>query len=220
MSLTSSKPAERIEIGNQMVTSQDAEAPSRLVLASYNIRYGVGRYLISSGLLRRAGYNFPQERAEAVARNIRTAAQALSDNRLLPRPDILALQEADKETARAGGKHIAAMLATELGMSYVHARLEIPRGVKPMPRAWWLNFEEQIERHDSGDTGVALLSRIPLQEIMKIDLPWHECPWRPRLAVAATARLGAQQLRLFNVHIDPHASLHNQHEQLEVVLSN
>jgi len=220
MTVTSLEPPDRIEIGNQAVLSQDAEAPSRLVLASYNIRYGVGRYLISSGLLRKVGYNFPKERAEAVVRNIRTAAQAFSDNALLPRPDILALQEADKETGRAGGKHIAAMLATELGMSYVHVSVGIPRGVKPKQREWWLNFEEQIALHDSGDTGVALLTRTPLQEIIRIDLPWHECAWRPRLAIAATVQLGAQELRIFNVHVDPHASLHSQHEQLEVVLSN
>jgi endonuclease/exonuclease/phosphatase family metal-dependent hydrolase len=206
-----------IEIGNQ-ATPERNDARSRLVLASYNIRYAVGRYLILSGLLRKLGYNFPRARAEAVARNIEIAAQAFSDNILLPPPDILALQEADKETGRAGGQHIAALLAKNLNAPFVHVAAGLARGVKPKEREWWLNFEEQIALHDEGDTGVALLSRVPLDEITRIDLPWHDCAWRPRLAMAATVTLAESQVRLFNVHIDPHGPLDNQHQQTEAVL--
>src|SRR5204863_8691869 len=121
-----------IELGNQDAKLAENEAErDRLVLASYNIRYGVGQYLISSGLLRKVGINLPRPRAEAVARNIQIAGRAFSDNLLLPRPDILALQEADKETSRAGGQHVAAVLAEELEVPYVHARSRLPRVVKP-----------------------------------------------------------------------------------------
>ena len=220
MSVTPLQPTDRIEIGNQNALSPDAEVPSRLVLASYNIRYAVGRYLISSGLMRKIGHNFPKERAEAVARNIRTAARAFAGNALLPAPDILALQEADKGTGRAGGQHVAARLAERLTVPYVHVGAGIPRGVKPEQREWWLNFEEQIALHDPGDTGVALLSRLPLEEVTRIDLPWHDCPWRPRLAMGGTIRLGNKSLRLFNAHIDPHGPLNNQHQQIETVLEH
>jgi endonuclease/exonuclease/phosphatase family metal-dependent hydrolase len=81
-----------------------------------------------------------------------------------------------------------------------------------------LNFEEQIALHDPGDTGVALISRKPLTDIERIDLPWHECAWRPRLAMAATIELAGRQIRLMNVHVDPHGPLHNQHQQLEALL--
>ena len=217
----SARRNEGIEIGNRCSARDDEENNrSRLILASYNIRYAVGSHLISSGLLRKAGINPPRRRPEAVARNIRLAALAFSDNLLLPRPDILALQEADKETGRAGGQHVAARLAEGLCMPYVHVGAGIPRGVKPQEREWWLNFEEQIGLHDPGDTGVALLSQLPLKEITRIDLPWHDCPWRPRLAMAATVRLGEAQLRLFNAHIDPHGPLDNQHQQVEVVLKH
>jgi endonuclease/exonuclease/phosphatase family metal-dependent hydrolase len=207
-----------IEHGNVAV-ALDVAARSSLVLASYNIRYAVGRHLILSGLSRKIGMNPPQPRAEAIARNIKMAARALSDSSLLPRPDILALQEADKETGRAGSHHIAAELAREAGFAYVHIAAGLPRGVAPKQREWWLNFEEQIALHDSGDTGVALLTRVPLAEITRIDLPSHDCAWRPRLAVAATVTLGKERLRLFNVHIDPHGSIGNQHRQIETVLS-
>src|SRR3982074_840720 len=168
-----SAESDRIECGH-------ASAPvsadrSRLIIASYNIRYGVGPYLISSGLLRRAGFNLPRRRAEVIAQNIDTAARAFTDGLLLPAVDILALQEADKQTARAGGHHIARELATKLEMNWVHAPTGLPRGVPPKKRQWWLNFEEQIGGHDAGDTGVALLSRLALEEVMRIDLPWHEC---------------------------------------------
>lgn len=214
------RPNQGIEIGTETAPHEEAGKRSTLVLASYNIRYAVGRRLISSGLLRKIGYNFPQPRAEAVVRNIQTAARAFSDHGLLPPPDILALQEADKETGRAGGQHVADRLAGELGLPYVHVGAGIPRGVQPRQREWWLNFEEQIALHDSGDTGVALLSRLPLEEITRIDLPWHDCAWRPRLAMGVTINLGEEKLRLFNVHIDPHGPLDNQHQQTEAVLEH
>lgn len=215
----SNPPNQGIELGNQTAISELPGATSRLVVASYNIRYAVGSHLISSGLLRKLGYNFPRARSEAVDKNIRIAAQAFSSNTLLPPPDILALQEADKETGRAGGQHVAARLAEELSVPYVHVGAGLPRGVKPQQREWWLNFEEQIALHDEGDTGVALLSRVPLDEVIRIDLPWHDCAWRPRLAMGATIELAGLRVRLFNVHIDPHGPLDNQHQQTEAVLN-
>jgi endonuclease/exonuclease/phosphatase family metal-dependent hydrolase len=209
---------DRIEHGNRAASGEVPEKRSRLVLASYNIRYAVGSYLIASGLLRKVGYNFPTNRTEAINRNISQAAKAFVNNELLPPPDILALQEADKETGRAGKQHVAARLAEELGVPYVHVGAGLPRGIKPKQREWWLNFEEQVAIDDQGDMGVAILSRFPLSDVQRIDLPWHDCAWRPRLAMAATIRLGDQQVRLFNVHIDPHGPLDNQHQQTEAVL--
>jgi endonuclease/exonuclease/phosphatase family metal-dependent hydrolase len=215
----STQPDKGIEIGDRESGPVDPDRSS-LVLATYNIRYGVGSHLISSGLLRKLGINVPRPRAEAVARNLKTAGRVFSDNALLPRPDILALQEADKETGRAGGQHVAAKLAAQLGVPYVHVGAGIPRGTPPEKREWWLNFEEQISLHDPGDTGVALLSRLPLSEITRIDLPWHQCAWRPRLAMGVTLELGGKRFRLFNVHVDPHGPLDNQHQQLGALLEH
>jgi endonuclease/exonuclease/phosphatase family metal-dependent hydrolase len=80
-----------------------------------------------------------------------------------------------------------------------------------------LDFEEPIDLHDSGDTGVALLSRLPLIDVTRIDLPWHKCPWRPRLAIAATISIGPHPIRVFNAHVDPHAASGGQLAQLEVI---
>src|SRR5215813_9606876 len=187
-----SPPIDAIELGNDQEPIQDAANKKSLILASCNIRYGVGRFLILSGLLRKLGYNFPFKRAQAINRNLEIAARAFCDNRLFPGPDILALQEADKMTGRAGGVHVAAQLAEEMRMRYAHVGAGLPHGIKPQEREWWLNFEEQVAIDDDGDVGVALLSRIPLEEVKRIDLPWHDCPWRPRTAMTATIQMRGQ----------------------------
>ena len=218
MSDAQTQSADRIEIVNRSDFTVVGETRPRLILASYNIRYAVGSHLIASGLARKLGYNFPRHRAEAIKQNIRATAKAFSENILLPPPDILALQEADKATGRAGQEHVAARLAAELNLSYIHVGVGLPHGIQPKQREWWLNFEEQVALDDEGDLGVALLSREPLGDIQRIDLPWHDCAWRPRLAMAATVWFGGEPLRIFNVHIDPHGPLDNQHQQTEAVL--
>jgi len=188
-----------------------------MIIASYNIRYARGPYLISGGLRRKMGLMSLAGRPEHVARQISTAARAFTEGKLLPPVDVLALQEADMRTKRTGGHHVAEELAAELGMNWAHEGAGIPRGVKPVKRQWWLDFEEPIDLHDSGDTGVALLSRLPLTNVTRIDLPWQECQWRPRLAIAATIKVGTQDVRIFNAHVDPHAAVDGQLAQLEAI---
>jgi endonuclease/exonuclease/phosphatase family metal-dependent hydrolase len=134
--------------------------------------------------------------------------------------DLLAIQEADKLTARSGRVHVARELALEMEMSWVHAAAGIPRGIKPMDRQWWLDFEEPIDLLDKGDTGVSLISRYPLNDLVRLDLPWKECLWRPRLAMAATIPIGPKSIRILNVHVDPHAASGGQLEQLKVIVEH
>src|SRR5215204_6380449 len=129
-----------IEFGDTVPAKSSSDAPSRLIIASYNIRYAVGQFLISSGLLRKAGFNLPRHRVQTVGENIRIAARAFSEGLRLPPVDILALQEADKGTVRTGGHHVARELAEQLQMSWVHAPAGIPRGIEPKDRQWWLDF--------------------------------------------------------------------------------
>ncbi|HEU4508184.1 MAG TPA: endonuclease/exonuclease/phosphatase family protein [Pyrinomonadaceae bacterium] len=208
--------SEKLEFGENS-NHRPASKGNKFVIASYNIRYARGPYLISGGLRRKIGLMSLARRPQHVGRLISAAAKAFTDGRLLPPVDVLALQEADKGTARTGGHHVAKELATEMGMHWVHAPAGIPRGIAPVKRQWWLDFEEPIGLHDRGDTGVALLSRLPLDGVNRIDLPWHECPWRPRLAMAATLSVGPTQIRLFNAHVDPHAASDGQLAQLEVI---
>jgi endonuclease/exonuclease/phosphatase family metal-dependent hydrolase len=208
---------EKLEFGEPVNHHSLASELNRFVIASYNIRYARGPYLISGGLRRKLGLMSLRRRPEHVGRMIDVAARAFSDGKLLPAVDVLALQEADKCTVRTGGHHVAEELAAQLQMNWVHAPAGIPRGIKPVERQWWLDFEEPIDLHDAGDTGVALLSRLPMSEVTRIDLPWHECPWRPRLAMAATVSIGPLQVRIFNAHVDPHAESGGQLAQLQVI---
>ncbi|HEX6284064.1 MAG TPA: endonuclease/exonuclease/phosphatase family protein, partial [Pyrinomonadaceae bacterium] len=205
--------AEKLEFGEQNNHYPIDQNRNRLLVASYNIRYARGPYLISGGLRRKLGLMSLRARPRHVGQLIADAARAFSSGTLLPRVDVLALQEADKRTVRTGGHHVAQELAAQLDMSWVHVPAGIPRGIKPVKRQWWLDFEEPIDLHDEGDTGVALLSRLPLSDVTRIDLPWEECPWRPRLAMAATA----SRVRIFNAHVDPHAACGGQLAQLEVI---
>lgn len=199
--------------------ARSKEARSKLVVASYNIRYAVGSFLISGSLFRRAGWSRPRRRHSLVARHLQSAAQALTDGRRLPPVDIVALQEADKETLRAGGHHIARELAEALGFQYVNVTSGLPRDEEPQAKQWYLDFEEQIPQSDTGDTGIALLSGLPLLKTERVELPWSDCAWRPRLALAATVEWGQQSLSIFNSHIDPHASIEGQLEQHRAVLA-
>lgn len=201
--------ASGVEIGN-FAPPADLAEQSRLFVVSYNIRYAVGSYLITGSLLRGLKLGWPRRRAKLVARHIKRAARALSSGKLLPRADVIALQEADKETVRAGRHHVAREMARELQMHYAHAALGSPREAEQKPKQWYLDFEEHIEPDESGDTGVAILSRLPLLEVERLELPWSECAWRPRLALAARIRLQHREVQIFNLHIDPHASIQEQ----------
>lgn len=208
-----------IEMGSFAPPETTATGRSRLVIVSYNIRYAVGSFLITGSLFRRAGLSMPRRRARLVARHIKRAARALSDGSLLPPADIVALQEADRETIRAGHIHVARELARELRMCYAHAAINIPRDEEPKSNKWYLDFEEHIAPTDKGETGIAMLSRLPLQDVERVDLPWTQCAWRPRLALAATVKACGQSIRIFNSHIDPHASTDEQIEQHAAVLA-
>ncbi|HWW76436.1 MAG TPA: endonuclease/exonuclease/phosphatase family protein, partial [Pyrinomonadaceae bacterium] len=103
--------------------------------------------------------------------------------------------------------------------NYVRAHVPTPADAEPKDRKWWLDFEERIGVGEAGDTGVAILSRLALADALRIELPWKECPWRPRLAVAASVPFGGRRLHVFNAHIDTHASIEGQLEQHRAVLA-
>jgi endonuclease/exonuclease/phosphatase family metal-dependent hydrolase len=191
-----------------------------LVIASYNVRYGVGSFLITGSLGRRLGLTMPARRPQLVSHHLRKAAASLSDGRRLPPADIVALQETDKLTARAGRHDVARELARSLEMNYARAAAARVRGQEPRPNKWYLDFEEHISPEDAGDTGIAILSRLPFHSVARVELPWSECAWRPRLSLAAVFQNGAQKLSVFNSHIDPHAAIEGQLEQHRAILAH
>src|SRR5258705_2885191 len=137
--------AEKIEFGHLSKVENTNSQGSKLVIASYNIRYAAGPFLISGGLLRKAKLKSSRRRSQTVAKHIHDAAGAFSGGTLLPCVDVLALQEADKGTVRAGGLHVASELAEELRMPWVHVPAGIPRGVKPQTRRWGFCLLEAVK---------------------------------------------------------------------------
>lgn len=208
------------EIEQENFCTNEVHLPQKnsMVIVSFNIRYAVGSFLISGGLLRKVGISRPSRRTKLVLNNIENAAKKFTENLLIPKPYIIALQEADKETLRAGKVHIARELALKMKCNYAHTSLGLPREYEPQTKQWYLDFEEPIKRDDTGETGLAFLSNHNLIDIKRLDLPWFDCPWRPRIAIATTIRIGNKKVRLFNTHIDPHASIKEQHEQHEIIL--
>ena len=211
--------AGEVETGSFAPPAQSLTERSTLVIASYNIRYAVGPFLITGSIGRRLGLSWPGRRPRLIARNLQTTALAFSDGNRLPSPQILALQEADKETVRAGRCDIARELARKLRMHYAYSSADTPEGDEPKSKQWYLDFEEHIQPSDSGKTGIAILSRLPFKRVERVDLPWSKCAWRPRLALAATIQNGERQLHIFNSHIDPHAEISEQIEQHRAVLA-
>lgn len=192
----------------------------RIIIATYNIRYAVGSFLITGSLLRRVGLKLPRRRPDLVTRHISAAARAFSTGKLLPQPDILALQEADHGTVRAGGLHVARELAAQLNYHYVHASAENQRQQAAQRKQWYLDFEEHIALDEPGDTGMAMLSKLPLVSAARVELPWSVCPWRPKLALYARYAVGDRHnLSIYNAHIDPHAHGRQQLMQHETILA-
>jgi len=216
--------ADGVEFGTfapetQATPSQATPSQRSVVVATFNIRYAVGSFLISGGLLRRAGLSRPSRRGTLVGGNLQRAASLLASGELMPPADVIALQEADRRTTRAGAHHVARELAATLRMHYAYAGMCVPRGVEPRSKQWYLNFEEPFGPGDAGDTGVALLGRLPLEDATRIDLPWSDCPWRPRLALAARVPSGRGPVGVLNVHIDPHGPVEARLEQHRAVVA-
>ena len=136
----------------------------------------------------------------------------------MPPADVIALQEADAGTLRAGRLHIAPELARRLKLRYAFAGMNTPREVPEQSKQWYLDFEQRIAPEDAGDTGVALLSRSPFASVERVDLPWNVCQWRPRLCIHGTFSVGSTSLHIFNSHIDTHARIDAQLAQHEEVL--
>lgn len=95
-------------------------------------------------------------------------------------PDVVALQEVDRETERSGFIDQAAEIAAALQMKYAYAATR---------------FE------GTGDYGIALLSSLPFSETSRIELP-ENFSWEPRVALKATICGATGPLSLFNLHAD------------------
>jgi len=116
---------------------------------------------------------------------------------------VIGLQEADRGKGRTDRINTARVMADALGMHYAWAA---------PPRA---NSEQSED-----ETGVAILSRYPLSDVERIVLP-HEGPGhRRRVALGATVRLGATDVRVYTIHAETRVAMEKKMDQLRAVLTD
>ncbi|MBF8963918.1 endonuclease/exonuclease/phosphatase family protein [Pontibacter sp. FD36] len=112
-------------------------------------------------------------------------------------PDLVALQEVDVYIPRSGNVHQAEALAAMLGMHFYFARA--------------IDF-------GGGEYGVAILSRYPLSDTRKVELPKEDSPKAEgRVLAVATVQLpGGQRIRFGSTHLDIQSSA-NRQQQVQTI---
>lgn len=95
-------------------------------------------------------------------------------------PDVVMLQEVDRNAARTDHIDQGAALAERLGMQYTYGATKA-RG--------------------EGDFGLAVLSRLPFAGAQRIELP-SEGSFEPRITLAADVCVGTRSVRVFDTHSD------------------
>ena len=128
--------------------------------------------------------------------------KALRDDQEIGGAGIIGLQEADRNKKRSGNVNTAREIARALGMNYAWAG-QPPRNA---------NQKEE-------DTGVALLSRYRIFDVERIVLPHRGPGGRLRVAVGATVKLGANDVRVYVVHSERRIPLDFKLDQLRAVIN-
>lgn len=95
-------------------------------------------------------------------------------------PDVIALQEVDVGTERAGGRDQAAVIADYLGGERVFA---------------------QTMQRGGGEYGVALVSRLPLARVDRLELS-ATAAFERRVAIDADVCVGGRSVRVVATHTD------------------
>ncbi|HEY0003944.1 MAG TPA: endonuclease/exonuclease/phosphatase family protein [Pyrinomonadaceae bacterium] len=135
---------------------------------------------------------------------LRRIIELLRQDEKLGRASIIGLQEVDRNKKRTGNRNTVRELAEGLGMYYAWA------APPPAPGA-----KEQEE-----ETGVAILSAYPMDEVRCVVLPHPGPGGRRRVALGATLKIGATQVRVYSVHAETRISVEDRMEQLQAVLDD
>lgn len=113
------------------------------------------------------------------APDVAAIAAAIQDDPDLARADVIMMQEIEAYPDEPGTR--AAQIAERLQLGYVY----VPARQK-----------------DTGTHGLAILSRLPLTNVERMDLPETSQELRLRIAVRADLDLGGSILPIVNVHLD------------------
>ncbi|HEY0323374.1 MAG TPA: endonuclease/exonuclease/phosphatase family protein [Pyrinomonadaceae bacterium] len=134
--------------------------------------------------------------------NLRDIINLLRSDPEIGRAQIIGLQEADRNKKRSGYTNTARLIASELGMYY----------------AWAAPPVSERSKESEEETGVAILSRYPMTETVRLLLPNEGPGGRRRVALGATIRIGAKLIRVYSIHAETRISTEKKLEQLEWVV--
>lgn len=115
---------------------------------------------------------------------------------------VLALQEVNRYRRKTGPRNIARELAERLKMNYVYA----VENLYP-------------ESKGGGARGLAILSRLPLVDVERLELPHRGPGGRQRIGLLATIHVGTTAVRLANVHLETRLANEKKVEQMRFILS-
>jgi endonuclease/exonuclease/phosphatase family metal-dependent hydrolase len=131
---------------------------------------------------------------------LRALAKLLREDKEIGGALLIGLQEVDRAKERTAHEHTARVLADALGMNY----------------AW----AAPPSMNDEEETGVMLLSPYPLQDVTRIVLPAPGPGGRRRVALGATLKLGASEVRVYSVHAETRIKVAQKIAQQQAVLDD
>ena len=114
---------------------------------------------------------------------------------------VFLLQEVNRGHAGSGDRDIGLELAKRLKTHYAYA-VEIEHG------------------RGGGVRGLAILSRFPLEDTRRIQLPVQGPGGRRRIALGSTLRVGEARVRLYNLHLETRIFAASRGEQIGGILKD
>ena len=133
---------------------------------------------------------------------LRQLIRLLKDDQEIGGAAIIALQEVDRDKKRTRNANTVKLIAEDLGLYY----------------AW--TAPPTVKGDEEEETGVAILSAYPLNDVKRIVLP-HEGPGkRRRVAIGATVLVAKTAVRVYSVHSETRISVDKKIEQMSAVLAD
>jgi endonuclease/exonuclease/phosphatase family metal-dependent hydrolase len=138
--------------------------------------------------------------------DLRKLIELFKTDAIIGRAGIIGLQEVDRNKKRTGNQNTARQMAEELGMYYAWT-------APPPPPA-------KDQKPQEEETGVAIMSVYPLTDVQRIVLPNEGPGGRRRVALGATIKIGARDVRVYSVHAEIRISNKQRLEQFKAVIDD
>lgn len=196
---------DEFERGNLLVSTVEDSVPGKpLTVVTYNIGYG-------SGLTNNTGDNATEEEYEANVASIIRALEGV-------RPDFVAFQEIDYDSARSYHRDQLEIISDALGLKYRVQAFNWDKNYLPFP--YW----PPSSQFGAILSGQAIASAYPVIEHSKITLVkpderpfYYNKFYLDRTVQISKFDVGGRSLTLLNVHLEAYMNATRRKQALEVV---